>query len=63
MQKTSTLENIISDLKAEEKKLKNLFENEKTEDPSVSIINNILNFSKNLEVVNTSYGKMDYLRS
>ncbi len=63
MQKTSTLQNFITDFKAEEKKLKNLFENEKTEEPSVSIINNILNFSKNLEVVNTSFGKLDYLKS
>ena len=66
MQKISTLELDTLNFKKEESTLIQLLFNDKnnSEEPSDFCINNILNYSKNLEVKqSSSLGFVDYLRS
>lgn len=66
MQKLSTLELDTLNIAKEEKELKNLLFNDKqnSDEPSDFCINNILNFSKNLEVKSsTTLGHVNFLRS
>jgi hypothetical protein len=66
MQKTFTLEFDTLNFTNEEKELKALLfnDNQKADEPSDFCINNILNFSKNLEVkTSESLGYVNYLRS
>lgn len=66
MQKLYTLELDTLNIAKEEKELKNLLFNDKqnSDEPSDFCINNILNFSKNLEVKSsTTLGHVNFLRS
>jgi hypothetical protein len=66
MQKTFTLEFDTLNIAKEEKELKAILfsDNQKQDEPSSFCINNILNYSKNLEVKKSdSLGHIDFLRS
>ncbi len=66
MQKTFTLEFDTLNIAKEEKDLKAILfnDNQKQDEPSAFCINNILNYSKNLEVQKCStLGTIDFLRS
>lgn len=66
MQKTFTLEFDTLNIANEEKELKAILfnDNQKQDEPSSFCINNILNYSKNLEVKKSdSLGHVDFLRS
>ena len=66
MQKTFTLEFDTLNIAKEEKELKAILfsDNQKQDEPSDFCINNILNYSKNLEVQKSaSLGTIDFLRS
>jgi len=66
MQKLSTLELDTLNIAKEEKELKRLLFNDKqnSDEPSAFCINNILNFSKNLEVkTSENLGHVNFLRS
>jgi hypothetical protein len=66
MQKTFTLEFDTLNIAKEEKALKAILfnDNQKQDEPSSFCINNILNYSKNLEVQkSTALGTIDFLRS
>ncbi len=66
MQKIFTLEFDTLNIAKEEKELKAILfnDNQKQDEPSSFCINNILNYSKNLEVQKSStLGTIDFLRS
>lgn len=66
MLKTSTLEFDTLNIAKEENELKQLLhnDNQNTDEPSVFCINNILNFSKNLEVRSSNnLGFIELIRS
>lgn len=66
MQKTFTLEFDTLTIAKEEKELKAILfsDNQKQDEPSDFCINNILNYSKNLEVKKShTLGHVDFLRS
>jgi len=66
MQKTFTLEFDTLNIGNEEKELKAILfsDNQKQDEPSDFCINNILNYSKNLEVKKSAtLGHVDFLRS
>jgi hypothetical protein len=66
MQKTFTLEFDTLNIAKEEKELKAMLinDNQKQDEPSNFCINNILNYSKNLEVQKSEkLGTVDYLKS
>lgn len=66
MLKTSTLEFDTLNIAKEETELKQLLhnDNQNTDEPSVFCINNILNFSKNLEVRSSNnLGFIELIRS
>lgn len=66
MQKTFTLEFDTLNIANDEKELKAILfnDNQKQDEPSRFCINNILNYSKNLEVQKSStLGTIDFLRS
>ncbi|MDZ4664018.1 MAG: hypothetical protein SGJ15_04015 [Bacteroidota bacterium] len=66
MQKTFTLEFDTLNIAKQENELKAILfnDNQKQDEPSSFCINNILNYSKNLEVkTSTTLGHVDFLRS
>jgi len=66
MQRISTLELDTLNIAKEEKELKHLLfnDNQNLDEPSAFCINNILNFSKNLEVKKSeTLGHVSFLRS
>ena len=66
MQRISTLELDTLNIAKQENELKAILfnDNQKQDEPSSFCINNILNYSKNLEVkTSTTLGHVDFLRS
>jgi len=64
MQKIFTYPTLIQDLEKEEKTLLSLIANHEVESPSTSIINNILNYSRNLEIIQSKkIGAVDVIKS